>query len=501
MSCADRRKCPALAELTPRALFTVPDLPGSSDPASLVNLTSYNIFQSHLPQHSNTSVIALSASADLTNPLYSAMKHGKIPSLKWGLPFKFPVTVSLPLPPTTLPPGAPHVAAEQQTDVLIAKLASDPFAFGLLEKHTSLSIEGHLVPAGNLTAGAVRKGKKDDDSPPPLATALSRFIARYLAGKENEVLIRYDPTPLTPAPSSVVSSEQAPYPPPIVGDLLSSLTIPFSLPGRNTTGPSPQLFRNLKIEDMKIKVAGMARLLPGSSSFGTDEPEGDLLCSGKVVGEVALPEEFKMLEEALSVSSIFPDVYVYDGALPPTSSSLVKRSQLPFLASSSSSEDATLSSSSSFDNDNDDEDLPTTYPPTPVPATAFARLHPSTSISATTLHIPANSTHNATTLVSATFVDAPLFLLPGRGDVFRTLLFLRLLSRARPFANSPNPIRFVYTGRFVGKILFGGPNSKVKAGVRGVTAVEAGLGGWGEVGVEGIEIEGEFFVGSGGVEE
>lgn len=193
-----------------------------------------------------------------------------------------------------------------------------------------------------------------------------------------------------------------------------------------------------------------------SFSDSDEEPEGDLLCSGRVMGELVLPDHFSSLAEVIDVTELMPDVYVYDGGLPTSqlSTSLSPSDQLSF-------------SSTSFSNFASD------YPPVPTPATAFARLHPSTYITAITTHIPANSTHNATTLISATFIDAPLFLLPGRSDVFR---------------------------RFVGKILFGGPNVKVMCGVKGVAGIEVGMKGWGEIGLQGLPIEGEFNVGRSGVE-
>lgn len=195
---------------------------------------------------------------------------------------------------------------------------------------------------------------------------------------------------------------------------------------------------------MKIRLSSLLK------SHDQDDPddEGDLLCSGRVVGEVALPDEFEGLLEAIRVESIWPDVFVYDGDLP-RESHMDTTSQLILSSATTKS-----------------------YPPSPVPANAFGRLHPSSSITAFTTHVPRNSTHNATTLITATFIDAPLWLIPGREDVFR---------------------------RFVSKIIFG-TGAKVRAGVRGISAVQVQLGGWGEIQLEGLPIEGSFFVGRGGVE-
>ena len=166
-----------------------------------------------------------------------------------------------------------------------------------------------------------------------------------------------------------------------------------------------------------------------------------MLFRSKVVGEVVLPERFASLESAIDVRSILPDVFVYDGDLPSFSSFLLPASQLAFSSSAASE----------------------AYPPSPIPASAFARLRPSLSIPSHTTHTPANTTHPSTTLISATFLDAPLFLLPGRGEVFR---------------------------HFVGKIIFGGPGAKVRAGVRGLTGWESRCGGGGRSSWRGCRLRG-----------
>jgi len=184
-----------------------------------------------------------------------------------------------------------------------------------------------------------------------------------------------------------------------------------------------------------------------------------------VVGELVLPGHFDSLGEAIDVRALWPDVFVYDGTLPAEAKSarLAKRLAI--------ADQIQFSPSGGLALDSDTEAA--AYPPNPIPANAFARLNPPEFIPSLTAHTPANATHNATTTISATFVDAPLFLLPGRGEVFR---------------------------RFVAKLLFGGPNAKVLCGVRGVAAVRVELGGWGAVELGNLPCQGEFNVGRGGVE-
>lgn len=437
----------------------MPSIPGASDPSSLVNLTSFNVFETRSPAYPNTTVIGMAAKADLSNPLLPLVQSGRIPSFAWGIPYRLPFSIFLPLPSPNIPPSFRLSKGNDSTPfppsaVLLAKISTAPFSFPLDATFAPLSLAGYLVPAGNLTHA---RGTE----PPPLAGALSRFVKRYLAGKSNKVLVRYDPDP----------EEKDDVPSPVVGEMLKGVEVPLEFPGSTA---HEALFKNLHIEDMKIKLAGMITSPLSMMGIATgEEPEGDLLCSGKVVGEVNLPPQFAQLVKSLDVKSIWPDVFVYDGALPRDGARLGRRSlegaeQLAFGAEETDVADDSVDATSSSDIFST-----SSYPPSPVPANAFARLRPHSSIAATTTHIPANATHNATTLITATFIDAPLFLLADRSDVFR---------------------------RFVGKIIFGQPGSKVKAGVRGVSEVQVGLGGWGEVGVEDMPIEGEFWVGAGGVE-
>ncbi|BGP36190.1 hypothetical protein JCM10450v2_000088 [Rhodotorula kratochvilovae] len=434
----------------------LPDVPIPDDPEQLANVTTIDVFESSSPSHPNTTVIAFAASADMANPLTSAVREGRIPSFAFGMPFRVPISIHLPLPP--LPegqrkPNDPH-------EIALAKVAAAPFFFPLGSESAQLDVSGHLVPAGNLTPSSPtppshRGGGEEKDEPqPPLSRALSRFVARFLSGRENDVFIRYDLHPEPPLPGE--PSPDAPFPPPFVADLVRGKELHVRVPGTNET---PELFRDLRMEDMRIKLGG-----------GRDG-DADLLASGRVVGEVVMPDIAAKLAKGLDAQWIWPDVLVYDGELPrraPPPSPHAKRAggaaQLTFLEMGSSAPFALLTV-----DDGDKAD----YPPSPVPANAFARMRPSSAMPAQTIHTPANATHNATTLVVASFVDAPLYLLPGRGDVLR---------------------------RFVAKIIFGGSGAKVKASMAGVTSVRIGLSGFGEVELEEIPIEASFMVGRGGIE-
>ncbi|SGY25874.1 BQ5605_C018g08676 [Microbotryum silenes-dioicae] len=435
-----------IATVSRQVAGTVPVLPAASDPASLIEVLFYDIAEQPGPDP-NTTVMGLTARARLTNPVANATERGEIPAFAWGMPFRLPMDVLLPTPPATVPPLAPGAKyAERDEGILLAKVEVAPFHFAAGQETSIVSLSGHLIRADS----RIERSDKDKE----LSGALSRFLARYLDGKKNQILVRYD---VKANDCNSPDGKLAPFPPRIVAGLVEDVTVPLIFPGSQE---KMQLFKNLKIEDMKIKLSGMYRPLAHALSLWGkgegDEPEGDLLCSGRVVGEIDLPPQFKKVEMFLDVNGIWPDVYVYDEDLPQPVR-LRRRDQVIFGAHDLVGQEVAVKASR--------------YPPNPTPANAFARLHPSSLIVASTIHVPANRTHNATTLISANFTDAPLFLLPGRGDVFR---------------------------RFVGKIIFGGPGAKARAGVRGVSAATLGVGGLGSIAVEGLPVEGEFWVGSGG---
>ncbi|BGP18333.1 hypothetical protein JCM10213_008506 [Rhodosporidiobolus nylandii] len=459
-----------LRDLTRNEQGDLPALPDTSDPMSMVRDLTYTVFESISPSHPNTSVIAVSVGAQLKNPLDRAFRHGRLPPFAWGVPFRLPVSIHLPLPPS------PQRDPKAPTDVTLAKVATAPFFFPLNSHFAQLAVSGHLVPAGNLTsssptpptppvsnspslegveglegstfASSTSSLPLQDPQQPLLSQALSHFVKRFLSGRTNDIYIRYDPSPEPPLPSE--PSSDAPFPPDFVGELLKK---PFhvELPG---TDEKPDFFQNLAMRDMRIKLGG------------GEDGDADLLASGRVVGEVVLPDAAKKLEEGIDAKTIWPDVLVYDGDLPGHAAAaqgpgIELEHDLP------SSAQLAFSTAPSFDDDS------APYPPSPLPANAFARMRPSSSMAAETIHIPGNATHNATTIVSATFQDAPLYLLPGRGDVLR---------------------------RFIAKIVFGAPGAKVKASMAGMTSVRVKLSGFGEVELEEIPIEASFMVGRGGVE-
>jgi len=88
-------------------------------------------------------------------------------------------------------------------------------------------------------------------------------------------------------------------------------------------------------------------------------------------------------------------------------------------------------------------------------------MRPSDWLDADTSHL------NGETWVEAEMVNVGLIVLDGRSDIFR---------------------------KYVGKIIFGG-GSGVQTGVWGVSAVEAGLRGFGQLQLDDLPVEGLFNVG------
>ena len=417
----------------------------------------------------------------MTSPITS----GPFANFAWEVPFRLPFTISIPVPTAfreadsksadtpsdnTAPPP-PHVPL---TDVLLAKVSVEPFGFAHGQHKATLRLEGELVRAGG--------GARGDDGVDQLKLALSRFAARYMAGQANTVLVRYDdhPDPV-PGRNDTAGVPPAPFPPPFVARLARGATVPLSFPG--SAGGGQDVFKNLRIEDMKIKLNSAVRFAKQAAGLAgagggldePDEPEGDLLCSGRVVGELSLPVQFLELSEAVDVTAILPDVLVYDGDLPKQAeddpapdaadnglAALRHPDQLAFIPAAAFPRADTANP---LHLPASEADRAPAYPPSPIPRTAFARLHPAARIPAKTTHVPGNATAPARTFVSATFTDTPLFILDDRMGVFQ---------------------------HFVGQILFG---REARAGVRGVSGADLGLGGWGEVRLEGLPLEAEFNVG------
>jgi len=151
--------------------------------------------------------------------------------------------------------------------------------------------------------------------------------------------------------------------------------------------PKPQVLREVTIRDMKIN--------PFGSNF---------LASGVVEGKVVLP---KGINIGLEVSSVFPDVLIFDGELPGNDEFF----------------EPGLTTQRHHHNDSDTH-LPPPPPkpplPSPLPLHAFARVRPDEWLPSLSARIepPEGEDAGATYVLSAKVVDIPLEVLPGRQKEF-----------------------------------------------------------------------------------
>ncbi|GAA97542.1 uncharacterized protein L969DRAFT_56120 [Mixia osmundae IAM 14324] len=353
-----RRQSIDVVETTLRE--TLPALPkGARNISSLVQLSSYRFYPINSTSH-NITTLALEATATVSNPfvLFDELKPFDLDA---RIPWRLPFSISMALETN---------ATASARSVPLAQVHTLPFSLRKGQANFTLAIEGSMTPFQTM-------------DPSSAEAAFSTFLTRFVKGQDNLVQIQY----------SAAQRGAGSAPPAFLQPLLKPYVVPMNFPGSNST---EQLIKDLRIENMKIDPSG-----------------GDLMCSGKVVGQLNLPEEMATLSSVLDISAIWPDILVYDGDVTDTA-------------------DSTSNS----------------WPPSPAPANAFARLRTPDWQAAQTLH-----QGNVSYIVSE-IKQVPLDLLPGRSDVFR---------------------------RYVGKILFGGGSSGVRTGIKGRSDCQADVQGLGQI--------------------
>jgi len=298
-----------------------------------------------------------------------------------NLVFDAEATIVNPVPPTltfTSPP-LPFVVwvplhLDTTGDSSIPLASVTAEPFTLTHPNITLSLHGNLLPISS-----------------PAAPALSSLISDYLSGIDHPILIT----------SSF--------------ELFSSYTAHTKFPAPH---PPPEVLRNVTIEGMRIHASGTT-----------------IMANGAMHARIAFP---KGMDVTLLISRILPDVLIFDGPLPTTSSVPPTRSPTA----------KGMTKSHPYASADDDNDVPPAPPlPTPLPPRAFARVRPDAwlpIISAPTAPRRDWNEQGSTTLrITAWFSDVPLEVLPGREREFRS---------------------------FVSKVIFG-PEEGAVAGVQGVAAV------------------------------
>ncbi|THU87982.1 hypothetical protein K435DRAFT_762209 [Dendrothele bispora CBS 962.96] len=200
--------------------------------------------------------------------------------------------------------------------------------------------------------------------------------------------------------------------------LLPDFNVNATFPAPN---PRPHILRNVSIHNMKLKALG--------TSF---------LASGEVQARVILP---KGMNIDLDVKHVLPDVMVFDGEVP----------EIVY--------------------PNPSTPGPSPPPlPDPLPEKAFGRIRPDDWLDSTCVAVPTGDNEGSAFNVSATIVDVPLQVLPGRQKEF---------------------------GDFVSKVIFGSEGAT--AGILGNAAVKVlveGLPFNGPGAHDGVELGGLPFKGS-----
>ncbi|KAF9224835.1 hypothetical protein BS17DRAFT_701623 [Gyrodon lividus] len=152
----------------------------------------------------------------------------------------------------------------------------------------------------------------------------------------------------------------------IISPLFPSLVVNTEFPSPDTR---PNLLRDVTIRDMQIK--------PTS-------PGGEFLASGEVFARLVLPEGMNFM---MNVKRVLPDVLVYDGEVP----------SLPPLP-------VTLGN------------IPNRFP-SPLPPRAFGHIRPDDWLDSKSVYNGTDG-EGSTFLVSASIVDVPIEVLPGRQKEF-----------------------------------------------------------------------------------
>lgn len=266
--------------------ITVPDSPDMPDPDEMVQLKSYSLVaipnnstHRHKPGHNKTSLpdetLAIYASARIKNPGYEQMHRY---SLDLDIPFAWPYKIFL-TSPSSPKKNKTSGNLEKQDDklVLLARGVVEPFFIPSDKEHFDVSINGTVEQTGN--------------SSTPLSEALSAFISRYLAGKNNTVHVSFDS-------SSPYAKRIPSFLPPLLEPVVVSNIIPGLPPDQR------DLLKDLKIDKMRIHAAE-------NGGAGWE-------CDGEIQGELAMPEALDQLQGGINVTSIWPDIILYDGLPPPS---------------------------------------------------------------------------------------------------------------------------------------------------------------------------------------
>lgn len=381
--------------LTLLDLTSVPYKKGNNDTKDLLDLKRYDFFEigADAALAFAGRALGIRAFAEAKNPL-GKMLHGHV---GYSLPFGAFLPLEKGIDEGDL------VGTPANDSALLAVIATNPFDI-TGAPNISLTLEGRVVPptdgigfAPSAPAAAehsdakqvVLAGKRDEarTTQTPAQAALSNFLSRFLRGDPNTVYVRGG----SPFPASEVDPTMpgaGSKLPEWLEGALRLVDLPISFPGSKVT----DLIRNVTISDLKI----------------TPHPfeQEKLLCSGTVMGEMALPGQLATID--VQITHLWPDILVFDGKPP----------SMRHHGDDGDDEDLQRRSDNATPPNVPDEPEPAPPLPSPLPKHAFGRVRPHNWTVATTYLDPADPKKQRK-LLRSELKNVPFTVLDGRGKEFR----------------------------------------------------------------------------------
>lgn len=305
----------------------MPDQPAiPADPQDLADLKSYSLLAilhnvtrgNHTESYEE---LGVEATAQIKNPAYDQLR--KL-GLDLNIPFAWPYKVLLP------------TLANKSDHIVLARGTIQPFSILSSSKFFNVSLNGTVETSSNSSSS--------------LSQSLSRFITHYLGGRSNRVYVAFDA-------DSPFARRIPAFLIPLIRDKVVQNDIPGLAPNKR------DLLKDLQMEHLRVHAA--------------ESGQGGFECDGEMAGRLIMPDGLDTLDNAVNITSIWPDIILYDG-IPPQGT---------------------------------DE----TLPPVPLPPNAFARFKTRSWAPATTYKDEKNHT-----IMRATVKNVPLEIL-NRGVLQRWL--------------------------------------------------------------------------------
>ena len=236
-----------------------------SDPQDLVDLKAYSLVAvphnvtrgKHTDRYEE---LGVHATAQIKNPAYDQLR--KL-GLDLTIPFAWPYKVLLP------------TVADKSEHTVLARGTIQPFSISSSSKFFNVSLNGTVETSSNSSSS--------------LSQSLSKFITHYLGGRSNRVYVAFD-----------AESPFAQRIPAFLIPLIRDKIVANDIPG--LPSDKRDLLKDLQMEHLRVH--------PSESGQGGFE------CDGEMTGRLIMPDGLDTLENAINITSIWPDIILYDG-MPP----------------------------------------------------------------------------------------------------------------------------------------------------------------------------------------